>query len=94
MKQVIKVNDFMMAVMPWLVITITTVLCIFMSKKKHKDMDMSDEDYMVQGMTLGMCFGTAIGSSLINIIGTEAISYGISFGMLIGMIVGMNVKHK
>lgn len=80
-------SDIIIIVLPLIAVGISMVLLINSVKKKRKKDEQSiNEDYM----SLGMCFGVAIGSIFTNTVGPNSISYGICFGML----GGMTIKKK
>ena len=97
--------DFIIAVLPWLVLGICVVIIIAkVSKKKiikkengeklpdarKKPVEKEESsDNMAMGMSLGMCFG-----AMFSTLGFIPLTYGISFGMLIGMTIGMLIDNK
>lgn len=101
-------SDFILTILPLVVIGILVILVINNIKKKNekrkiseykdeghiKDEENTEKDYISIGMSLGMCFGVAIGSALTNIFGIKSIFYGVCLGMIGGMIIGTTIKKK
>lgn len=57
-------------------------------KNKGESEEESDNTYMIEGMTLGMCFGTSIGI----VFASDSFYIGTDLGMLFGMLIGMCFK--
>lgn len=53
-----------------------------------------DENYLVTGMSFGICLGVAFGCVLMRVLGPEILFFGLCFGMMGGMIIGRNLKKK
>ncbi len=74
---------------PWfavgLVIVILVVRCAINKRTDKK----RDENYSLEGMSLGMCFGLLIGTMFENYVGV-----GISVGMIIGLAIGTCVPKR
>lgn len=72
--------QFLAAVLPWVCIgtCVTTIIIKGDFKKKMSESD----NYMMEGMCIGLCAGLLIGGSWH------------AYGMLIGLAVGMSVKRK
>ena len=79
------VVDFLSAALPW--ICMGLLLAIFFAQNARKK-NKKNENYMTEGMGLGMCFGVAIGTSL----GHTGI--GLSLGMLAGLVIGSCIEKK
>lgn len=75
-------KDFIMSALPFVIAGIC-VIVIVMNSKKNK------ENYLLEGMTLGMCFGLMIGNLF-----DGNIALGLSLGMLVGEAIGASVKRK
>lgn len=82
-------------ILPVVIISLTVVYIVFLTNKKEKqDQNNNEEDskkennYMTEGMSIGMCWGTAIAI----IIDPEKLGLYIPLGMMFGMLVGMNIK--
>lgn len=58
-----------------------------MNKKNNKS---KEENYMLVGMSMGMCFGALICFLIKHI--SVCMCYGVSLGMLLGMGIGSAIK--
>ena len=56
---------------------------------RKKSGKKQDNNYSLEGMSLGMCFGLLIGTMLENYIGA-----GISLGMIVGLVIGVLIPKK
>ena len=75
-------NDFIIAVLPFLIIGLClAIICTNMKKEKST--------YCSEGMCMGMCVGVALSVSL-----HVSMGLGISLGMLIGETIGILIEKK
>ena len=68
-----------------LLVTILVIRGITKKKSAKKE----DNNYCLEGMSLGMCFGLLIGTMLEGYIGVA-----ISVGMIVGLVIGMLIPKK
>ena len=71
-----------------LVVAVLAIRGVTQKKRGKKQ----ENNYCLEGMSLGMCFGLLVGTMLENYIGV-AISIGMIVGLVIGMLIPRNVEN-
>lgn len=74
-------------ILPVILVGIATIYIINLVKNKSKKSD-KDENYLSEGMSLGLCFGTAVGIAL----GQDNLGIFVSLRILLGIVVGTIIK--
>lgn len=89
-------KDFIMAALPWVIMGISIAILVTNASKvkkaiksntTDKEETKKDDNYMSEGMCIGMSLGVVFGTTGIFDLGT-----GISLGMLVGLVIGMYIK--
>lgn len=70
--------EYFKVLLPVIVAAISSVIVILVIIKEHKK-NGKIENYMNEGLTIGLCLGAGIGASFLT-----NITYFISIGMLVG----------
>lgn len=82
--------EILKIILPLFLLGICIVFLIKKLDKKNKKLEgensKNDENYLAEGIGLGLVFGAALGSVFDNI------AYWISLGMLFGLIIGQAIK--
>lgn len=82
--------EILKIILPLFLLGICIVFLIKKLDKKNKKIEgensKNDENYLAEGIGLGLVFGAALGSVFDNI------AYWISLGMLFGLIIGQAIK--
>jgi NAD/NADP transhydrogenase beta subunit len=73
----------------WVAVGLVVVILAIRGVTKKKKGEKQDNNYCLEGMSLGMCFGLLIGTMLGNYIGVA-----ISLGMIVGLAIGMCIPKK
>lgn len=84
--------EILKIILPLFLLGICIVFLIKKLDKKNKKIEgensKNDENYLAEGIGLGLVFGAALGSVFDNI------AYWISLGMLFGLIIGQAIKKE
>ncbi|MDU2582589.1 MAG: hypothetical protein E7C82_02685 [Anaerococcus hydrogenalis] len=84
--------EILKIILPLFLLGICIVFLIKKLDKKNKKLEgensKNDENYLAEGIGLGLVFGAALGSVFDNI------AYWISLGMLFGLIIGQAIKKE
>ena len=84
--------EILKIILPLFLLGICIVFLIKKLDKKNKKLEgensKNDENYLAEGIGLGLIFGAALGSVFDNI------AYWISLGMLFGLIIGQAIKKE
>ena len=75
----------------WVAVGLVVAILVIRGVTKKKKGKKQDDNYGMEGMSLGMCFGLLMGTMLENYIGV-AISLGMIVGLGIGMLIPKNKK--
>lgn len=83
--------EILRIILPLLMVCAIVIYTLYAAKKMQNDDkgEKTEENYMSEGMSIGMCLGFAISTALR---GDTAI--GISVGMMFGVAIGMSIKKK
>ena len=93
-------SDFILIILPLILVGISMVLLVNNIKKKilkdatQKQKEDKKEDYMPLEVLLGVSVGAVIGLMFTNKFGSNSISYGICFGVLGAKLIAMTIKKK
>ena len=87
--------DILRIIFPMIALAIAIVLIIHYVQRKEMQKSGDEkvkepENYMAEGVALGLCFGTALGIA----IDRSNFVYWIGPGMLLGMVIGMNMEKQ
>lgn len=86
-----EISDFVRAAAPWVAVGLAVAFVAVRGlKRKKKGGESRDENYALEGMSLGMCLGLLAGTML----GDNNVGLGVSLGMLLGLFVGMCVPKE
>lgn len=84
--------EILKIILPIFLLGICIVFLIKKLDKKNKNFEgensKNDENYLAEGIGLGLVFGAALGSVFDNI------AYWTSLGMLFGLIIGQAIKKE
>lgn len=84
--------EILKIILPLFLLGICIVFLIKKLDKKNKKLEgensKNDENYLAEGIGLGLVFGAALGIVFDNI------AYWISLGMLFGLIIGQAIKKE
>ena len=73
----------------WAAAALVVAVLAIRSVTKKKSGKKQENNYCLEGMSLGMCFGLLAGTMLENYIGAA-----ISIGMIAGLVIGMLIPGK
>ena len=73
----------------WVAVALVVAVLAIRSVAKKKSGKKQENNYCLEGMSLGMCFGLLVGTMLENYIGVA-----ISIGMIVGLVIGMLIPKK
>lgn len=73
----------------WVAAGLVVAVLVIRSSAQKKGNKNQDDNYSLEGMSLGMCFGLLIGTMFENYMGVA-----ISIGMIIGLIMGTLTPKK
>ena len=76
----------------WVAAALVVAVLAIRSMTRKKSGKKQENNYCLEGMSLGMCFGLLVGTMLENYIGV-AISIGIIVGLVIGMLIPRKVEN-
>ena len=92
--------EILRIIFPLLITCVAVIYVIYLAKKNRElnaeeneavdkeEKDDGSDNYIIEGMSIGMCLGIAWSM----VLGDGNISIGISVGMMIGMAIGMSIK--
>ena len=73
----------------WVAVALVVAVLAIRSVTKKKSRKKQENNYCLEGMSLGMCFGLLVGTMLENYIGVA-----ISLGKIVGLVIGMLIPKK
>lgn len=73
----------------WVAAALVVAVLVIRGVTKKKSGKKQDNNYGLEGMSLGMCFGLLIGTMLEHYIGAA-----LSLGMIVGLVIGMLIPKK
>ena len=73
----------------WVAVALVVAVLVIRGVTKKKRDKKQENNYCLEGMSLGMCFGLLVGTMLQNYIGVA-----ISIGMIVGLVIGMLIPRK
>ena len=73
----------------WAAAALVVAVLAIRSVTKKKSGKKQENNYCLEGMSLGMCFGLLVGTMLKNYIGVA-----ISLGMIMGLVIGLLIPKK
>ena len=73
----------------WVAAALVVAVLVIRGVTKKKSGKKQDNNYGLEGMSLGMCFGLLIGTMLEDYIGAA-----LSLGMIVGLVIGMLIPKK
>lgn len=73
----------------WVAVALVVAVLAIRSATRKKSGKKQENNYCLEGMSLGMCFGLLVGTMLENYIGVA-----ISIGMIVGLVIGMLIPKK
>ena len=76
----------------WVAAALVVAVLVIRGVTRKKRGKKQENNYCLEGMSLGMCFGLLVGTMLENYIGV-AISIGMIVGLVIGMLIPRNVEN-
>lgn len=82
--------EILRIILPLLMVCAIVIYTLYAAKKMQNDDkgEKTEETYMSEGMSIGMCLGFAISTALGGDNGDTAI------GLSVGMMLGMSIKKK
>lgn len=76
----------------WAAVALAVTGLVICGVTKKKSGKKRENNYCLEGMSLGMCFGLLIGTMLENYIGA-AISLGMVVGLVVGLLIPKNAEN-
>ena len=73
----------------WVAVALVVAVLVIRGVTQKKSGKKQENNYCLEGMSLGMCFGLLVGTMLENYIGVA-----ISIVMIVGLVVGMLILRK
>lgn len=73
----------------WVAAALAVAVLVIRGVTQKKRGKKQENNYCLEGMSLGMCFGLLVGTMLGNYIGVA-----ISVGLIVGLVVGMLIPKK
>lgn len=73
----------------WAAAALVVAVLVIRGVTRKKRGKKQENNYCMEGMSLGMCFGLLVGTMLENYIGVA-----ISIGMIVGLVIGMLIPRK
>ena len=73
----------------WVAVALVVAVLVIRGVTKKMRGKKQENNYCLEGMSLGMCFGLLVGTMLENYIGVA-----ISIGMIVGLVIGMLIPRK
>lgn len=80
-------EDMSKIIIPLVLIAGAAYVAVSSAKNHDEKHEKDDDNYMAEGISIGMCLGAALGS-----IFADEMAVGIGIGMMLGMAVGINIK--
>ena len=73
----------------WVAVALVVAVLAIRSVTRKKNGKKQENNYCLEGMSLGMCFGLLVGTMVESYIGAA-----ISLGMIVGLVIGMLIPKK
>ena len=73
----------------WVAAALVVAVLVIRGVTRKKNGKKQENNYCLEGMSLGMCLGLLVGTMLENYIGVT-----LSIGMIVGLVIGMLIPRK